>query len=354
MLIHHRLRPGHHYRPGHGRCLSGAWATVLLCGLWAGQARALELPCPVPAGWDLVQKASLPRQGADGRRIGGFSAASFGAASDELWLLSDLPQGSLSLWTGLTATLQGKGSPQLLRSLPLEREPMDGEGLVRLNGQLWVASEGRRTELRPAELLRFDAATGRLLQRVDLPADWQTAPNRGLASNAGPESLALWRQADGRPALLMAAERPLLQDPPRHVRVLRWQWPTGADRSRMAPSPSPQGALLLPYGDDWGLTELLVVQPSGRLLALLRRFQFPNQWQIRLALYPMPEPGQARPAAPLAQWDLLAAGLEPDNWEGITAGPPLNDGRPVLVLVSDDNLNPLQDNRLALLAPRCP
>lgn len=354
MLTNHHRPPGQHRRPRQGRGLSGAWATVLLLTCWAGQARALELPCPVPAGWDLVQQVSLPRQGADGRRIGGFSAASFGAASDELWLLSDLPQGSLSLWTGLTATLQGKGAPQLLRSLPLEREPMDGEGLVRLNGQLWVASEGRRTELRPAELLRFDAATGRLLQRVDLPADWQPAPDRGLASNAGPESLALWRQADGRPALLMAAERPLLQDPPRHVRVLRWQWPPAADRSRMAPSPAPQGALLLPYGDDWGLTELLVVQPFGRLLALLRRFQFPNQWQIRLALYPMPEPGQARPAAPLAQWDLLAAGLEPDNWEAITAGPPLKDGRLVLVLVSDDNLNPLQDNRLALLAPRCP
>lgn len=97
-----------------------------------------------------------------------------------------------------------------------------------------------------------------------------------------------------------------------------------------------------------------MVEPSGRLLGLLRRFQFPNQWQIRLALYPMPEAGQARPSAPLAQWDLLAAGLEPDNWEAITAGPPLKDGRPVLVLVSDDNLNPLQQNRLALLAPRCP
>jgi hypothetical protein len=85
----------------------------------------------------------------------------------------------------------------------------------------------------------------------------------------------------------------------------------------------------------------------------LRRFQVPDRWQIRLALYPMPTPGQARPAAPLVSWDLLAIGLEPDNWEGLTAGPVLADGRAVLVLVSDDNLNPFQANRLAVLTPRC-
>jgi hypothetical protein len=224
---------------------------------------------------------------------------------------------------------------------------------VQLEGQLWVASEGRRTPTRPAELLRFDARSGRLLQSVDLPADWQPGPDRGLDSNAGPESLALGYQADGRPFLLMAAERPLLQDPPRHVRLLRWQWQPGQDHLLLAPTPLPQGALLLPHGDGWGLTDLLVVQPGGRLLGLLRHFQAPDRWQIRLALYPLPTPGQARPAAPLASWDLLAIGLEPDNWEGLAAGPVLADGRAVLVLVSDDNLNPFQANRLAMLSPRC-
>jgi hypothetical protein len=51
-------------------------------------------------------------------------------------------------------------------------------------------------------------------------------------------------------------------------------------------------------------------------------------------------------------WDLKAIGLSPDNWEAITPGPPLEDGRPTLLLVSDDNFNPLQDNLLAQLAPR--
>ena len=337
------------------RFLPAAAGAALVLGVWAGQARALDLPCPLPAGWRLEQQFTLPRRGADQRAIGGFSAAHVDPASDALWLLSDLGEGSLSIWTGLSAAVAGVGPPRLQRSLPLERQPLDGEGLVPLNGQLWVASEGRRTAERPAELLRFDGTTGRLLQSVQLPADWLAAPDQGLASNSGPESLALWRQPDGRPALLMAAERPLLQDPPRHARVLRWQWRPGQDPSREAPAASPQGALLLPHGEGWGLTDLLVVQPSGHLLALLRRFQFLDRWQNRLALYPMPAAGQGRPAAPVAEWDLLALGLEPDNWEGLTAvgRPPLEEG-PLLVLVSDDNLNPLQANRLALLAPRCP
>jgi hypothetical protein len=44
--------------------------------------------------------------------------------------------------------------------------------------------------------------------------------------------------------------------------------------------------------------------------------------------------------------------LPPDNWEAITNGPPLPDGRPSFVLASDDNFNPFQDNHLAQIAPR--
>jgi hypothetical protein len=307
----------------------------------------------VPVRWELLQQVALPRTGLDGERIGGFSAAVFDGSSAELLLLSDLPRGSVTVWGGLGETRDGGATPRLRSTLPLQRDPMDGEGLVRLHGQLWVASEGRRTADRPAELLRFDGASGQLLQSLALPPAWQPSEGAGLAANAGPESLTAWHQPDGVPVLLMAAEQPLLQDPPRHVRLLRWQWQAGQDFLRLAPTAVPQGALLLPHGEQWGLTDLLVLHPSGQLLALLRQFQFPNQWQIRLALYPIPDPLQARPAAPLAQWDLLASGLEPDNWEALASGPSLADGTPVLLAVSDDNLSPLQANRLALLAPRC-
>ena len=60
----------------------------------------------------------------------------------------------------------------------------------------------------------------------------------------------------------------------------------------------------------------------------------------------------APPLAPAYGWDLLKAGLPADNWEGLAWGPRLADGRVVLVLVSDDNFNPLQRSWVSLLVPR--
>jgi hypothetical protein len=58
------------------------------------------------------------------------------------------------------------------------------------------------------------------------------------------------------------------------------------------------------------------------------------------------------PVAPLFSWNLLALGLAPDNWEVLLAAPPLGDGRPSLLLATDDNFNPLQRSHLARLVPR--
>ena len=317
----------------------------------AAPAAALPLPCPSPAGWRVERQITLPRTAPGGGAIGGFSAAHYNRASGSLLLLSDLPRGSVLRWGGLSSAR----GPQLQEITTL-RAPaaMDGEGLVVLGNQWWVASEGRRQRERPAQLLRFSAASGALLSAVALPAAWQPGEGTGLASNAGPESLVLLSATERgeAPVLLMAAEQPLLQDPPHRVRMLRWQWPAGADPAAADPEPMPQGALLLPRQEGWGLTDLLVLNPS-RLLALLRRFEAPDRWQIRLAVYPVPAAGSTAAVAAVATWDLVAAGLTPDNWEGLSPGPPLPDGRPTLLLVSDDNLNSFQANRLALLTPTC-
>jgi hypothetical protein len=58
------------------------------------------------------------------------------------------------------------------------------------------------------------------------------------------------------------------------------------------------------------------------------------------------------PVAPLISWNLLALGLAPDNWEVLLAAPPLGDGRPSVLLATDDNFNPLQRSHLARLVPR--
>jgi hypothetical protein len=326
-------------------------------------AQQLALPCPSSAGWQVVREIELPRFNRSGRALGGFSAAIYKSKPDQLWLLSDLPQGSLSSWDlALAGLAKGK---ELARPLPPPRElplrggasaalpaAIDAEAMVLLGDQLWVASEGRRSAERSPQLLNFAASSGELLQAIALPAAWQAAKESGLASNGGPESLTLLPGRHGRPQLLMAAEHPLLQDPAHQLRLLLWSWPKGLEPRRDPPQAREWGSLLLPPEPDWGLTDLLAL-PSNQLLALLRRFEGPDRWQIRLALYPLsPAAPAARPARPLAQWDLIASGLAADNWEGLSFGPRLADGRPSLLLVSDDNLSPFQANRVALLAPR--
>lgn len=335
----------------------GALVVLVLTALVAGVPEAAAsplpsaLPCPLEAGWHQLAVARLPRRDRAGEAVGGLSAMGPGPAGGTgLELLSDAPR-------GLLVRIQGLGTaagPQLLDRLPLRSGPsaalppaMDGEGLVRRGADLWVASEGRRTADRPAQLLRFDGA-GRLRQALDLPPDWQPAPGRGLAANGGPESLALLLRPGRADLLLMAAEFPLLQDPQRQVRLLAWSLAT------VPPRPQALAPLRLPRG-DWGLTDLLPVA-DGRggtlLLALLRRFEPPDRWGARLLLYPLPLPlppgelARARPVAALHSWD-----LPPDNWEALALGPPLADGTPTLVLASDNNFSPFQDNHLVLLAP---
>jgi len=330
------------------------WIGIALIAASASAARG----CTPLKGWQLQWEHALTRQGAAGEAIGGFSAIAYEPHQGRIWLLSDLPQPELSLW-GWPAP---RSTPQLRLQRPITAHgsaALDGEGLVLTAQQLWMASEGRRTAERPALLLRVNRSDGRTLETIPLPAEWQAGPGMGLASNAGPESLTRLSAAGEPLQLLMAAERPLLQDPNSQIRLLRWWWPAGRSTSA-APQASPQGWLQLPDPDEgagpWSITDLMALpRNSGQattLLALLRRFTPANQWDNRLALYGLPPPGAV--AMPLQLWNLQTAGLTPENWEGLTLGPPQRHGGVSLLLVSDDNLNPLQSSRLALLTPNPP
>jgi len=323
--------------------------------------------CSHSFGWQKVWETTLPRQNSSGTAIGGFSAASYDAKRDRLSLLSDLSDAQLSTWSGVA------NGPALkpLFSMALSRGGssrqnvvIDGEAFVIANDQIWLASEGRRSADRPAQLLQLAAKTGAPIKALALPPDWQPSPTGGLESNSGPESL-IQLNAPGQPLqLLMAAEKPLRQDPADQVRLLRWWWSPGKNSQVDPPQASPQGALQLPLDlpyelpsdKGWGLTDLLAwrggKEKAVTLLALLRRYIAPNTWHNRLALYRLPRPGTL--STPLQSWDLQSIGLTPDNWEGLSQGPPSADGSPTLLLVSDDNLNPLQANRLALLKPERP
>ena len=59
---------------------------------------AISLPCPLSAGWEVVEQRLI-----DTSQGGGFSAGAYRLEVDELWLLSDAPRGSISRWRGFRA-----------------------------------------------------------------------------------------------------------------------------------------------------------------------------------------------------------------------------------------------------------
>ena len=311
-------------------------------------APPLPLPCPLQAGWELVRTIELPRTLADGRPLGGVSAAAYQRKQDRLWLLSDAPIGHLVPWGGLAQVLRGQrdllrpGRRVLLKGgdgQPLT-EDFDGEGLVVQGRQAWIASEGRRSLERPARLIQIDLGSGRLRQELPMPEAWRATTGQGLGSNKGPESLTALGPGD----LLLAAEAPLLQH----------QTEDGISLMRRAPGDALRTAGALDVGAAGrhdGLTELLALPTRQQLLGLRRGFAPPDQWTARLQLFDLPEP-QEPPLQPIIGWDLLEAGLPPDNWEAMALGPVLSDGRQTLVLASDDNFNPLQSSWVAVLSPR--
>ena len=189
-------------------------------------------------------------------------------------------------------------------------------------------------------MIRIDLQNGRQQQVVPLPPSWHAAPGQGLALNRGPESLTRL----GRGDLLLAAERPLLQQPA--------VAPVPLARSLNGQPARPYGVLSLTTAEPAdGLTDLLALPQQHRLLALMRGYQPPASWSAQLLVFPLPD-GGSPPLQPLIGWNLLAIGLPADNWEALAAGPRLLDGRRSLLLASDNNFNPLQTNWLAVLAPR--
>ena len=308
----------------------------------------LPLPCPLKASWELVRTIELPRALDDGQKTGGFSAAAYQAKQDRLWLLSDASIGHLVPWDGLAKMLEGKqeslrpGRRVMLRGSDGVRlsADFDGEGLVIEGSQAWISSEGRRSAERRAKIIRIDLVTGKQKDELTLPLSWQTGPGKGIGSNQGPESLTTLGPGD----LILATETPLLQNGPNGGISLARRRP--GEKLRSAGTLDP--GIMERYE---GLTELQGLPQSQQLLGLRRSYKPLNRWSAELQLFGIPEL-QSPPLKPIIGWNLLKIGLPADNWEAMTVGPQLSDGRQTLILGSDNNFNPLQTSWIAVLTAR--
>jgi hypothetical protein len=267
---------------------------------------------------------------------------------------------------------------------PYARGSIDPEGIALSPRQsVFISSEGDASQGIAPFIDEFDLSSGNWRSR--LPILSRYLPRReneqisGVQNNRGFESLTLNAGSYGGKQLepfrlFSATESALQQDlPPESNAALSSPEPTylrflhyliGQDQPLLLAEhfypldPPPEGSKSL------GLTELLVLDQGGHFLSLERAFGATGfsgkifQLALGAATDVSSIAGIAGNAAGLTPiykrplLDLNQLGIPLDNFEGMVLGPRLPDGSQSLLLVSDDNFNPLQTTEFLLLRLR--
>jgi len=368
--------------PLRRRLLAGAAATV------AGLGGCVSPLTPAPAGGRLQRMAEAywpHRLNIQGTTAGGLSAIDYDAERSEYILLSDdrSDLAPVRFYTAQWAPpwvhppaprsvvqLQRPGGgPWPARRRAEGQVPVPDPEALRLRpgaGTLLWTSEGDVARgFGPA--FYESARDGRLLREFALPAmfDADAQQRRGPRDNLGLEGLAL--TPDGRHAWL-AMENALIQDGPIPTtsapggpcRLTRMDLETGRATRQIAyvPDPIPLRPLIPGSHADNGISEILMLD-ADRMLVLERAYALGAGNSLRLYEIDTRDAtdvletdalaaGNHRPAAKTLVADFARLGLSRlDNTEGMCWGPALPDGKRLLVVVSDDNFNPLQTTQFA-------
>ncbi|HEY4562457.1 MAG TPA: esterase-like activity of phytase family protein [Thermoanaerobaculia bacterium] len=268
------------------------------------------------------------------------------------------------------APLPGKTPLQVpLAAIPLaglDGRNFDGEGLaLEPSGEILISSETEPS-------IREVSLDGRTLRSLPVPDLFLGGtPGRGIRSNLGFESLTL---APGGNVLWTANERALQQDAPEDlarpspVRLLRYERRNGGfvPGAQFVYEVEPLQQKMGAGFKIRGLADLLAL-PGGDLLALEREFVQGRGFVIQIfrvspagatdvsGVESLAGPLAGRNWTPVRKtlvYDFARSGLVPDNLEGMAFGPALPDGSRTLVLVSDNNFEPLQKTQIVALRLR--
>ena len=288
--------------------------------------------------------------------VGGLSALAYDATLDVLWALSDdrSERGPARIHAFRVHHQDARPTGlDLLRTLPLldaqghpfERHTLDPEGLT-LAGpdHFLLSSEGITSKGIPPFVVKLDRNNAAVVETLVLPDAFipdAPMPNqtRGVLDNFGLEALGT---CPDQTALTMN-EAPLAQDRPRGnvLRVLVFPPAAAAPPSQWeyVLEPAPPGSLV------HGVTSLLCLEKQD-VLTLERSWGKEVGFFNRIFHVDFSQ----TPARKTLVLDLNTLALRRDNYEGLSLGPTLPDGRRTLYVVSDDNFLAEQATVLAWFA----
>jgi hypothetical protein len=379
-----------------GGLVLAAGAVLLLVALGAGSCRSVALPVAAGASAGEISVLGagplIVPYGAkvDGFRVGGLSGISRAADGSYLAVVDNegdtparvfrlaftvdergvSPPPGKTLLQVQVAAIRLSGASGALSADDFDGRNFDGEGIaVTAKPTLLISSE-----IEPS--VRELSPDGKLLGELPVPPLFRAGKRHGTRSNLGFESVALAAGATGE-TVWTANERPLWQDVPEDdetrpspVRLLRFDRRSGGGAGGGFTA-GPQYVYEVErirgkLGHGFavrGLSDLLAL-PDGDLLALEREYVFGRGFRIQL--YRVSLAGATDVSGfetllgkmPGKDWkgvhktllfDFARAGFVADNLEGMTFGPDLADGSRTLVLVSDNNFEPLQKTQIVAL-----
>jgi hypothetical protein len=355
------------------------------------QTTATICSSPAATPWTLLGEVRWPHDLLfAGTNVGGLSAIDYDPGSGLYYLASDdrSAQDPARLYTArirydgaglqevnLQSVIPLRGPSQQLFTSSKAPEPgiatPDAEALRVLPGGkslLW-SSEGDFARGFGPQIIE-SATDGSWQQQWSLPPghDLPHQPNQGPRNNFTLEGMAV---SDDGKTLWVAMEAPLRQDGPMPspgraggpVRITAYDMATQQPVRQLAyvPDALPAGLWIQRRALN-GISEILADGPD-HLLVLERSFAPPLRFGARIyRISTRPEAGSNtlnqpqltsgnhQPLSKTLVLDLTDAGLRSvDNIEGMSWGPPLSDGRRVLLLVSDNNFNPAEITQFVAL-----
>jgi len=332
---------------------------------------------------EFLTETSLPGDlEVDRTRVGGLSGLTYDPGCDLYYAISD-DRGSLAPPRFYTLKIRfddEKAEAKVLEATllrdadgaPFARGDIDPEALaLTADGTLFLSSEGVPHRGIDPLIGRF-RLDGSLKGAEGLPEHYlpDADGTHGVRDNLGFEGLTL--SPDGS-RLFAAAENALLQDGPAAdlgvsspTRLLEIELSSGRPVAEylyeVGPVPDePRPATAFRTN---GISEILALD-NERLLVLERSYSVGVGNTVRIYLVDLESAANIRdidrlsdmddpkpaPLAKILVADIGELGMVPDNIEGMALGPVLDDGRRLLVLISDNNFQPsVQENQILLFA----